>query len=158
MIQSIPLWLLIALGALGISTLVLVIFSLRLHKRLRVFMTGKDGTSLESILAWLTKKNAEIDDTLLAHKEALEVIDSRVKKSVRGYSLVRYDAYDNAGGNQSFASGIIDESGDGFILSVITNRNHVGVYAKPISRGNALSSLTEEENLALETSKKSLKI
>lgn len=158
MIQSIPLWLLIALGALGISTLVLIVFSLRLHKRLRKFMAGKDGTSLESALAWLTKKNAEVDDTLLAHKEALEVIDSRVKKSIRGYSLIRYDAYDDSGGNQSFASGILDEGGDGFILSVITNRNHVGIYAKPVSRGNALSSLTEEEALALETSKKSLHI
>ncbi len=121
-------------------------------------MIGKDAQSLESVLAWLTKKSAEIDETLVAHKEALEVIDARVKKSVRGYSLIRYDAYENAGGNQSFASGILDESGDGFILSVITNRNHVGIYAKPVSRGNALSSLTEEENLALETSKKSLKI
>lgn len=158
MIQSIPLWLLIALGALGISTLVLIIFSLRLHKRLRKFMTGKDGASLESAIAWLTKKNAEVDDTLIAHKEALEVIDSRVKKSIRGYSLIRYDAYEDSGGNQSFASGILDEGGDGFILSVITNRNHVGIYAKPISRGNALSSLTEEEALALETSKKSLRI
>ncbi len=119
-------------------------------------MKGKDGASLESVLAWLTKKNAEVEDTLEAHKEALELIDTRVKKSVRGYSLVRYDAYEDTGGNQSFASGLIDETGDGFILSVITNRNHVGIYAKPVSRGTALSSLTKEETLALETSKKSL--
>lgn len=121
-------------------------------------MKGKDGASLESILAWLTKKNAEVDDTLVAHKEALEMIDSRVKKSVRGYSLIRYDAYDDSGGNQSFASGIIDESGDGFVLSVITNRNHVGVYAKPVSRGVSLSALTPEESSALEASKKSLRL
>lgn len=121
-------------------------------------MMGKDGASLESVLAWLTQKNAQVEDTLEAHKEALEVIDSRVKKSVRGYSLIRYDAYEDSGGNQSFASGIIDESGDGFILSVITNRNHVAVYAKPVNRGISASSLTPEETLALETSKKSLKL
>ncbi len=121
-------------------------------------MAGKDAQSLESVLAWLTKKNAEVEETLEAHKEALENLDSRIKKSIRGYSLVRYDAYEEGGGNQSFASGIIDEGGDGYVLSVITNRNHVGIYAKPVSRGNALSSLTQEESLALETSKKSLKI
>lgn len=158
MIQSIPLWLQIAVGALGISTVVLIIFSVRMHKRLRSFMVGKDAQSLESTLEWLTKKNVEVDDTLEFHKEALENLDARIKKSVRGYSLIRYDAYEEGGGNQSFASGIIDESGDGFVLSVITNRNHVGIYAKPVSRGTALSSLTEEESLALETSKKSLKI
>lgn len=158
MIQSIPSWLLAVLGALGISTIVLIVFLVKLHNRLGSFMKGKDGASLESILAWLTKKNAEVDDTLVAHKEALEVIDSRVKKSVRGYSLVRYDAYDDSGGNQSFASGLIDESGDGFVLSVITNRNHVGVYAKPVSRGVSLSALTPEESSALEASKKSLRL
>ncbi len=158
MIQSIPLWLAIALGTLSISTLVLIIVSLRMHKRLRSFMKGKDGISLEAVLAWLTQKNAQVDETLHAHKQALEMIDARVKKSVRGYSLVRYDAYDDTGGNQSFASGIIDESGDGFILSVITNRNHVGVYAKPVNRGISAASLTPEETLALETSKKSLHI
>ncbi len=158
MIQSIPLWLQIALGALSISTVVLIIFSVRMHRRLQAFMVGKDAQSLESTLEWLTKKNVEVDDTLEFHKEALENLDARIKKSIRGYSLVRYDAYEEGGGNQSFASGIIDESGDGYILSVITNRNHVGIYAKPVSRGTALSSLTEEESLALETSKKSLKI
>jgi len=158
MIQSIPLWLFIAVLALSISTIVLIIFSVHLHRRLRSFMVGKDALSLESVLAWLTKKNAEVDDTLQVHKEALENLDARIKKSVRGYSLVRYDAYEDNGGNQSFASGIIDERGDGFILSVITNRNHVGIYAKPIGRGTALSSLTPEEELALETAKKSILI
>lgn len=158
MVQSIPLWLTITLLLLSLSTIALIVICLNLHKRLKSFMKGKDGASLESVLAWLTQKNAQVEDTLEAHKEALELIDSRVKKSVRGYSLIRYDAYEDSGGNQSFATGIIDEQGDGFILSVITNRNHVGVYAKPVNRGIAASSLTPEETLALETSKKSLKI
>jgi hypothetical protein len=121
-------------------------------------MRGKNGASLEATLEWLTQKNAQVDDTLKAHKHALELIDSRIKKSIRGYSLIRYDAYEDTGGKQSFASGLIDESGDGFILSVITNRNHVGIYAKPVSRGTSLASLTPEETSALESSKKSLKI
>ena len=121
MIQSIPLWLEVALGTLGISTIVLIIVSLQMHRRLKSFMAGKDGAPLEAVLAWLTQKNAQVDETLEAHKEALEMIDARVKKSVRGYSLIRYDAYEDTGGNQSFASGIIDEQENGFILSVITN-------------------------------------
>jgi Protein of unknown function (DUF4446) len=156
-IQSIPLWLFICVLALGISTIVLIIFSIQIHRRLQKFMVGKDAKSLESNLAWLTKKNAEIEDSLVFHKEALENLDSRIKKSVRGYSLLRYDAYEEGGGNQSFASGIIDENEDGFILSVITNRNHVGIYAKPIISGNSISNLTKEEALALEASKKNLK-
>ncbi len=158
MVQSIPLWLVIALAGLSLCSVILIAVSISLHKRLKAFMRGKNGASLEAVLEWLTEKNAQVDDTLQAHKHALELIDSRIKKSIRGYSIVRYDAYDDTGGNQSFATGLIDEQADGFILSVITNRNHVGVYAKPVSRGTSLASLTPEEASALEASKKSLRI
>ncbi len=119
-------------------------------------MVGKDGSSLEATLAWLTQKSASVDHTLESHKEALEIIDHRVKRSIRGYSLVRYDAYESVGGEQSFASGLIDEHEDGYILSVITNRNHVGVYAKKVNRGIPEVTLTKEETEALNAAKKSL--
>lgn len=139
---------------IGIAALTLLY--VRLHKKLRSFMAGKDGASLEATLAWLTQKVAAIDDTLDAHKEGLEHIDARVAKSLRGYSLIKYNAYTDGGGDQSFASGLIDEHGDGYILSVITNRNHVGVYAKRIVAGTPESSLTTEEKTALADAKKQL--
>ncbi len=133
-----------------VAVIILSVLLWKLHMRLRTFMAGKDAASLEATLAWLTEKSASVDDTLEAHKEALEHIDLRVKRSIRGYSLVRYDAYENGGGEQSFASGLLDEHGDGYILSVITNRNHVGVYAKKVRNRKADSTLTTEEDRALQ--------
>lgn len=138
--------------AMGIA----IFLVLRLQKKLRIFMNGKDGNSLEATLQDLTEKVAGLENTLKAHKEGLEFIDSRVKRSIRGYSLVRYNAYDNAGGEQSFASGLLDEHGDGYVLSVITNRSHVGVYAKKVIEGRAETSLTHEEQDALTQAKHSI--
>lgn len=143
----------IELGVITVLVVAVIIQSIllwKLHKRLATFMVGKDAASLEATLAWLTEKSASVDGTLDAHKEALEHIDRRVKRSIRGYSLVRYDAYENGGGEQSFASGLLDEHGDGYILSVITNRNHVGVYAKKVRNRKADGALTTEENRALQ--------
>lgn len=140
-----------ALGIFGIGYMVL-----RQEKKLRSFMIGKDGKSLEATLAWLTEKAARTDEILAAHKEALEVIDGRVQRSIRGYSLVRYNAFENDGGEQSFASGFLDEHGDGYILSVITSRNHTGVYAKKVTNFNPASPLTKEETLALTEAKHTL--
>ena len=141
---------------LATAVAVLFVMVIKLEKRIRTFMVGKDASSLEATLGWLTEKSASVDDTLEAHKEALEIIDARVQHSIRGYSLVRYNAYDGAGGEQSFAIGLLDEHVDGHILSVITSRNHVGVYAKKIAAGIAESTLTDEENLALVQAKHSL--
>ena len=143
---------------LAIAVGVLIFLVLQLQKKLRIFMNGKDGADLETTLLELTQKVSGIEDTLQAHKEGLEYIDSRVKRSIRGYSLVRYNAYDNAGGEQSFASGLLDEMGDGYVLSVITNRSHVGVYAKKVIGGKPETSLTNEETDALNSGKQPLNI
>lgn len=131
--------------AFGVSLVLLV----RLQKKLKIFMSGKDGADLEETLTLLTERTTANEKTLESHKQGLEYIDARVKKSLRGYSLVKYNAYTDGGGEQSFASGLLDERGDGYILSVITNRNHVGLYAKKVVGGTANQSLTREETDAL---------
>jgi hypothetical protein len=143
--------------ALAGAVIYLTVSFMKLRKKLHTFMEGKDGASLEGALSALTQRSANLEDTLHAHKEALEFIDARLARSIRGYSLVRYNAYADTGGEQSFASGLLDEHGDGYILSVITNRNHVGVYAKKVLEGTSDVTLTEEESRALDEAKEALK-
>ena len=145
--------------ALSLLTFVVLAISIVLAKQqrtIKALTSGKDGISLENSIINIISKVENIDETISSHREALNIIDSRVKKSVRGYSLVKYNAYEDNGGDQSFASGLIDEYQNGYVLSVISNRNHVGVYAKNIVNGKSDSPLTEEENEALEKAKKSL--
>ncbi len=156
--QSIALIMIIVAVLCAAAIGVLMFWVLQLQKKLRVFMNGKDGADLGHTLFDLTDKVSNIEQTLQAHKQGLEYIDERVKRSIRGYSLVRYNAYDDAGGEQSFASGLLDEHGDGYVLSVITNRNHVGVYARAILGGNAENELTAEEQQALNEAKQPLDI
>jgi hypothetical protein len=139
--------------ALCIAVGVLCFMLLRMKQKLRMFMSGKDGSSLEEALGALTERSANLEETLHAHKDALEQIDARLSRSIRGYSLVRYNAYSDTGGEQSFASGLLDEHGDGYVLSVITNRNHVGIYAKKINNGTPEATLTTEEKQALDEAK-----
>ena len=145
-----------ALSVLALVVLALLVLVSKQRKRVNSLISGKDGISLENSITSLIAKVESMDKTINSHKEALNFIDSRVKRSIRGYSLVKYNAYSDNGGEQSFASGLIDENQNGYILSVIANRNHVGVYAKKIAEGNPDSPLTEEEMLALEEARKSL--
>lgn len=154
--ESIPLWLIGALGLAVFGVVILLIMLIQFRKKLNTFMSGKDGYSLEATLQWLTNKVASIDETLEAHKEALEYIDGRVKRSIRGYSLVRYNAY-GAGGEQSFSTGLLDENANGYILSVVSSRNHTGVYSKKITSGAPEVTLTDEETLALQEAMKGLR-
>lgn len=150
--QSIPLTL-VLIGLFSAALIGTVISQVRLKRKLRSFMAGKDAGSLEGSVANITERNAQLERTLSAHKEALENLDRRLSGSIRGLSLVRYNAYQDMGGVQSFAAGFLDESGNGFILSVVTNRSHVGVYAKEVLGYEAQVELTAEESEALNKAK-----
>ena len=82
-----PLWAIVASGLVLLSIIVLIILIVQMHSRLSKFVKGKDGSSLEATLEWLTQKVSNIDDTLATHKQGLEYIDRRVKRSIRSRYL-----------------------------------------------------------------------
>ena len=64
--------------------------------------------------------------------------------------LIRFDAFDDAGGAQSFALALIDDDGDGIVLTSLHSRPTTRVYVKAIRRGVADAPLSDEEARALQ--------
>jgi Protein of unknown function (DUF4446) len=62
---------------------------------------------------------------------------------------VRYNPFEDTGGNQSFALALLDVHGDGFIVSSLHTRNQTRVYAKGVKGGRADAGVSEEEAEAL---------
>ncbi len=151
-LTSIP-FLLGVIAFLAILVGILFFLYIKLRRMLTAFMQGQNAASLEESLRTITDRNIVVEKTLAAHKEALEDLDGRLSGSIRGLSLVRYNAFADTGGLQSFAAGFLDEQGSGFILSIIANRNHVGIYAKPINEYKPAVELTPEETESLAKAK-----
>ncbi len=63
--------------------------------------------------------------------------------------LIRFDAFEDAGGAQSFALALVDDDGDGIVLSSLHSRPTTRVYIKAIRRGVADAPLSDEEARAL---------
>jgi hypothetical protein len=63
--------------------------------------------------------------------------------------LVRFDAFDDTGGAQSFALALVDDDGDGIVLTSLHSRPTTRVYVKAIRRGVADAPLSAEETRAL---------
>ena len=64
--------------------------------------------------------------------------------------LIRFDAFEDAGDAQSFALALVDDDGDGIVLSSLHSRPTTRVYVKAIRRGVADAPLSEEETRALQ--------
>jgi hypothetical protein len=80
-----------------------------------------------------------------------EVVSGRddVRQSLRHVAVVRYDAFGDMGGRLSFSAAIIDDGGDGIVLSSIHGRGESRTYAKGVVRGDSDVTLTPEEQQAL---------
>lgn len=63
--------------------------------------------------------------------------------------LIRFDAFEDTGGGQSFALALIDDDGDGVVLTSLHSRLATRLYIKGIRRGVADSPLSGEEVQAM---------
>ncbi len=112
--------------------------------------------SLVEIYDYL-KKNHEQNITISSH---LKILDRKVTTSPRGLGLVMFKAFDGmkSGGTNSFALALINEKGNGAIMSTLHSRDRVNVYSKEITAFKALVMLTEEEQQALTKAQNSLSL
>ena len=72
----------------------------------------------------------------------------RATAAISRIGLVRFDAFSDAGGAQSFALALVDEDGDGVVLTSLHSRPTTRVYVKAIRRGVADAPLSAEETWA----------
>ncbi len=144
--------------AAGILSLIAVVYVLVLSRRLDRLSLGKRG-SIEETLNTLTD---HMKDTQKFRQELelyLKRAESRLRTSVRGVGVVRYNPFANdgsSGGNQSFAIAFLDEEASGVVFSALYSRDRVGVYAKPMTKGVSTFTLSQEEQEAVEKARTSL--
>lgn len=144
----------IALGLLLI-TLVLVAWIIHLETRIRRLTRGKNGADLEEMFISIEKDIRGLDKFRADMEQYLSEMERRVRRSVQGVSTVRFNAFQGVGdgGHQSFASALLNEDGDGVVISSIRARDRVGIYAKPIAKHSSEYELTGEEKEAIEKAK-----
>jgi hypothetical protein len=133
---------------LSIALLIVLCYTAYLHHKLSRFMRGENGKSLESTIRTYLDHvdNLRKHDELIA-EHALK-LDKRLNQAIRNVSTVRFKAFDQNASNQSFAIALVNELGNGVILSS---------FAKPVVKYESQHDLTEEEIAVLEEARESHK-
>lgn len=134
---------------LAVVAVVLVRRTGRLARRIESLTRGSDERSLEAILdAHLTRVHQVIRE--LDQVEArTSVLERDLKRAFSRVGLVRYNPFEDTGGNQSFALALLDEHGDGFVVSSLHTRNLTRIYAKGVKGGHSDAGVSDEEAEAL---------
>ncbi len=69
--------------------------------------------------------------------------------ALRHVAVVRYDAFGDMGGRLSFSAALLDDAGDGLVLTSINGRSETRTYAKGVQAGSSEHSLSPEEQEAI---------
>lgn len=135
----------------GLLAIAVIVLALRLRRLARDQRRALDGVDVDVVatLARLRRRLDELDgavDGVRAHSEG---VAADVTRTLSRVGVVRYDAYDDIGGQQSFSAAILDAHGDGVVITSITGRTDGRTYLKSITAGAAAVVLSDEESAAV---------
>jgi hypothetical protein len=97
----------------------------------------------------LTERVMVLEERAPVGEGDLVALRHDLAQALRHVAVVRYDAFGDMGGRLSFSAAVVDDTGDGFVLSSIHGRGESRTYAKGVVGGDADATLTPEERQAL---------
>jgi len=77
-------------------------------------------------------------------------LQAELAQSLRHLSVVRYDAFDDMGGELSWSLALVDDTGSGVVVSSINGRQHSRTYAKSLADGGCPTPLSPQEQSAID--------
>jgi hypothetical protein len=99
-------------------------------------------------------KPGTVKSELRRLSKELEAARSEMRDNLQHLAVVRYDAYGDMGGRLSWSMALLDDKGDGVVLTSINSRNDARSYAKEVKAFESDSKLSPEEEEAIETLRK----
>jgi hypothetical protein len=145
----------IALGAAvaaGLALLLALAFYMKL-RRVRKAQVVLLGTGKDDLVDFAVSLQTRMDDLHRAVDEiaaGLARLDKRIDGCLSHTSIVRYDAYEDAGGHQSASLAFLDAGRSGVVVSAIQGRDYARIYVKELDRGRPSVALSPEEQEAVE--------
>ncbi|MFP5218371.1 MAG: DUF4446 family protein [Actinomycetes bacterium] len=137
-----------AVGAALVAVTLVAVLAARLRR-----VEHALATVLAETPAALSSVGRPVPETPRKEVEALraEVAQARadLSSALRHVAVVRYDAFDDLAGRLSFSAALLDDAGDGIVLSSINGRSETRTYAKGITAGASGHPLSPEEREAV---------
>jgi hypothetical protein len=109
------------------------------------------GTARRTATATRRRRAAAQDLPTDVHGLRQEVSALRLEAAdaLRHLAVVRYDAFGDMGGHLSWSMALLDDHGDGVVITSIHGRSDARTYAKPVTGWSSDQQLSPEEEDAI---------
>lgn len=138
----------LAVFALGV-VVVLVRQVGRLRRAYDALVAGEEGSSFSTAVERSGAGTSALRGDVQVLRDDLSAVRADLSSTLRHVAVVRYDAFGDMGGRLSFSVALLDDSGDGLVLSSINSRTETRTYAKGVQGGGSEHDLSPEEEQAI---------
>ncbi len=146
--------LVLAVAALACSVVVLAQLA-RLRRPFRGMAEAYEKKGSEAALEELLKGVDENREFLRGHSEEIKRILHLLAGCYSGTGLVKYNAFEDIGGMQSYSLCLLTREKNGYLLTNLVGRTSTRGYALDIRDGKPSRKLSDEEQEALEIAMRS---
>lgn len=141
-------YLLIALAIWFAITNIYLFKTISTYKRLT---RGNNKLNLEQIITKVIKNQEFSSKRIGEITGEIAKIEDLNKNNFQKFAIIRFNPFEDSGGDQSFVAAFLNDHNSGIVLSSLHSRNGTRVYAKQITNGKASShQLSKEEKEVIE--------
>jgi len=112
--------------------------------RRKVDAVPSDGNTV-ALLRALDERSLRTASDVEALTQRVNGLEGRVPHALSRFAVVEYDAFGNITGNQSRSIAILNERGDGLVITLLTYRDDTVFYTKEVRAGRGVQELAPEE-------------
>ncbi len=136
----------IAIGAVGVALGAYALTRLsKLNRAYELLQVAEGRETIVDVMGRTMNEFGELRDEVLSLESALSATRRDLAAALRHVSVVRYDAFGDMGGRYSFSAALLDDSGDGLVITSIHARSETRTYLKGLSGGDSDITLSPEE-------------
>jgi hypothetical protein len=144
-------------GALAAAVILVGLWVLAVQLRLNQVIQshnqlvgGVDEGNLEDALGRQVTFIIEAREKVETLQSDLTRTTDALQLAIQRVGLVRFNPFEDTGGDQSFALALLDARGDGLVISSLFARRETRIFAKPVKGLKSKHLLTAEEQQAIE--------
>lgn len=121
----------------------------RMHAKYAVLQGGKGREDFVTLVNRHARAVDELRGEVEDMGQRVQKLNVEIADALRHVAVVRYDAFPDMGGRLSFSVALLDDDGDGLVITSINGRSETRTYAKGVKAAKSDHQLSPEENQAI---------
>jgi len=121
----------------------------RLRSRLRRILSDNGSAGLDEVLAAQATRIEQLGVRVDALNALERELESSTTRALQKVGVIRFNPFQDSGGDQSFAIALLDQGGSGVVVSSLHGRAETRIFAKQVVNGRSTHSLSDEEQQAI---------